>query len=210
MWTLWLAAPAFAEDEAPAEPTEECADDCGRRERKPLRHDLVGEVYVQGLRQGGAALGGGANLVQGWGFLKADARGESYQHWIGRATIGLDLFPRSRFDLTLGVFAGTVGHGGGDDVAPIEDGSEVAMDDGRWHFSPTVGTELGIGTGIGPVSFRWQHARGGGDERFSEDTVRVGFDLIRRRLTTFGQVVYFDPDSDPGAGGFGVGAALRI
>jgi hypothetical protein len=206
MWTLVLAAPAFAE-EAPSEAPEPCEDDCGRREKKPMRHDLTGEVYVQGLANGGAALGGAADLVQGMGFLKLDARGESYQHWIGRGTIGIDLFPRSRFDLTFGVFAGTVGHAVSIDDEGIDD---ALVEDTHWRFSPTLGTEFGIGTGFGPVSVRWEHARGGGDERFTEDQLRVGFDIVRRRFTTFGQVVYFDPESDPGASGFGVGAALRI
>ncbi len=211
MWTFLLSSwPAFADDCADACEQEDCGCPEGepRREKKPMRHDLTGEIYVQGIANGGAALGGAADLVQGMGFLKLDARGESYQHWIGRGTIGIDLFPRSRFDLTLGVFAGTVGHAiGGDDETPS---GELDMDDAHWRFSPTLGTELGLGTGFGPVSIRWEHARGGGDERFSENSLRVGFDIVRRRFTTFGQVVYFEPESDPGATGVGIGAALRI
>jgi hypothetical protein len=199
MWTLFLAAPAFADevpaddsaggDDASDEHSDACESGCGRH-KKPMRHDLTGELYVQALADGGSALGGAADLVQGLGFLKVDARGESYQHWIGRATIGIDAFPRSRFDLTFGVFAGTVGH-----VIPItEDGIEAT----NWHFSPTIGTEFGIGTGLGPVTVRWENAQGGGDERFRES------------FTTFGQVVYFAPESDPDATGVGIGAALRI
>ena len=208
MWMPFLAAPAFAEEAAAdeavdsddAEKADSC-DGCGRH-KKPMRHDLTGELYVQALADGGSALGGGADLVQGLGFLKVDARGESYQHWIGRATIGIDAFPRSRFDLTFGVFAGTVGH-----VIPItEDGIEAT----NWHFSPTIGTEFGIGTGLGPVTVRWENAQGGGDERFRESTLRLGFDIVRNRFTTFGQVVYFAPESDPDATGVGIGAALRI
>jgi hypothetical protein len=210
MWTLFLASPAFAEEapadegtEAPAvEAADSCEHGCGRKEKKPMRHDLTGEMYVQGLADGGTALGGGAELVQGLGFLKVDARGESYQHWIGRATIGIDAFPRSRFDLTFGVFAGSVGHA----VAIDEEGIEAT----RWRFSPTVGTEFGIGTGFGPVTVRWESAQGGGDERFREGTLRLGFDIVRDRFTTFGQVVYFEPEGDPAASGFGLGAALRI
>jgi len=213
MWTLFLAAPALADD-APVDATssdeaadsdDDDADSCDRgcsRHKKPMRHDLTGELYVQGLADGGSALGGAADLVQGMGFLKIDARGESYQHWIGRGTIGVDLFPRSRFDLTFGVFAGTVGHA----IAVDEDGIEAT----RWHYSPTIGTEFGIGTGFGPVTVRWESAQGGGDERFRESTLRLGFDIVRNRFTTFGQVVYFEPESDPGATGVGIGAALRI
>ena len=210
MWTLFLAPPAFAE-EAPASedaPSEDASEPCeydgcgGKKEKKPMRHDLTGEIYVQALADGATALGGGADLVQGLGFLKVDARGESYQHWIGRATIGIDAFPRSRFDLTFGVFAGSVGH-----VIEIDDDGIEAT---NWHFSPTIGTEFGIGTGFGPVTVRWENAQGGGDERFRESTLRLGFDIIRNRFTTFGQVVYFEPDSDPGATGFGIGGALRI
>jgi len=211
MWTLFLAAPAFADD-VPAddsagsdEAADTAADSCERgcgRHKKPMRHDLTGELYVQALADGASALGGAADLVQGWGFLKLDARGESYQHWIGRGTIGLDAFPRSRFDLTFGVFAGTVGH-----VVEIDEDGVAAT---HWRFSPTLGTEFGLGTGFGPVTVRWEHAQGGGDERFSEDTMRVGFDIVRNRFNTFGQVVYFDPESDAGASGFGIGAALRI
>src|SRR3982751_622489 len=186
MWTLFLAAPALADD-APADATssdeaadsddddaDSCDSGCGRH-KKPMRHDLTGELYVQGLADGGAALGGAADLVQGMGFLKIDARGESYQHWIGRGTIGVDLFPRSRFDLTFGVFAGSVGH----NVAVDENGIEAT----HWHFSPTIGTEFGIGTGFVPVTVRWESAQGGGDERFRESTLRVGFDLVRNRFT---------------------------
>lgn len=140
--------------------------------------------------------------MQGLGFLKVDARGESYQHWIGRATIGIDAFPRSRFDLTFGVFAGTVGRA----IEIDEDGIEAT----RWHYSPTVGTEFGLGTGFGPVTVRWETASGGGDERFRESTLRLGFDIVKNRFTTFGQVVYFAPESDPDATGVGIGAALRI
>jgi hypothetical protein len=215
MWTLFLAAPAIAQD-APADDdstvsdeaadsddddADSCDSGCGRH-KKPMRHDLTGELYVQGLADGGTALGGGADLVQGLGFLKVDARGESYQHWIGRATIGIDAFPRSRFDLTFGVFAGTVGHA----VAVDQDSIEAT----QWHFSPTIGTEFGIGTGIGPVTIHWENAQGGGDERFRESTLRLGFDIVRNRFNTFGQVVYFEPESDPGATGVGIGAALRI
>lgn len=212
MWMPFLA-PAFAE-EAPAdeaadsdqaadsgEVADPCKDGCGRH-KKPMRHDLTGELYVQGLADGGAALGGAADLVQGLGFLKIDARGESYQHWIGRATIGVDAFPRSRFDLTFGVFAGTVGHV----VAIDEDGIEAT----HWNFSPTIGTEFGLGTGFGPVTVRWENAQGGGDERFRESTLRLGFDIVKNRFTTFGQVVYFAPESNPDATGVGIGAALRI
>jgi hypothetical protein len=207
---LVLAAPVFAQDppadDAPADQGDEAEgkNGCGWKngEKKPMRHDLTGEIYVQGLQNGGAALGGAIDLVQGWGFLKLDARGESYQHWIGRGTIGLDAFPRSRFDLTFGVFAGSVGH--------VVDVNDDGIAETSWRFAPTIGTEFGIGTGLGPVTVRWEHAEGGGDQRFSEGTLRLGFDIVKNKFNTFGQVVYFDPDEEEGASGFGIGAALRI
>jgi hypothetical protein len=78
--------------------------------------------------------------------------------------------------------------------------------------TPSFATQatFDTGKGFGPVTVRWENAQGGGDERFGESTLRLGFDIVRNRFTMFGQVVYFAPESDPDATGVGIGAALRI
>lgn len=154
------------------------------------------EGFVQTIEHG-VALGAGGRLVQGPGFLSVQARGESHEHWIGRGTIGIDIFSKSKFDLTLGLFAGTVGR-------HIEPG---------FALRPTTGFEFGIGTRIGPVSGHYTHAGafdGFLEDELTENTWRLSWHFADE-LAVFGQYLRFDPgETGPSSGGVGAGAVLTF
>ncbi len=112
------------------------------------------------------------------GFLALEGRTVFEEGWMGRGTVGLDLFGGSDgFDLTLGAFLGSHGTF----CEPV-----VAV-------SPAVGFEFGIGIGIGPVRGRYRHIHGGsgggsGLFTFAENEWRLGFRLPGD-VTVYGQVM---------------------
>lgn len=172
---LLLSAPAFAGDGA----------------------DVTLEAYGQQMFGDGAGLGLGARLQPGSAFVAAEGRGLVGGHWIGRGTIGFDLFGGSEtLDLTGGLFLGTTGG-----WAPV----------GLSGIDPTAGLELGLGVNLGPVRARYRHAdgfRGPLEEHLTENEWRLGFELGKLQL--FGQYLRFNPGEEQAVGGFGAGASMSF
>ena len=187
MWLLLV--PSLARAEPSDTPTDEASSSTEVSERS--RSHLSSEVFVQGIEHG-LAVGGGAELVQGRGFLRGEATGASGSRWIGKGTVGVDIFPRSKFDLTVGLFAGTVGQY----VLPA------------WDFRPLAGCELGLGTRLGPISARYRHAEAFGGE-IAQDELRATYHL-GKAIAVFGQATYLDPRDDMESTAGGVGAMLTI
>lgn len=163
--------------------------------------DLSLEAYGQQVVGDGPSvgLGLGARLQATRAtFVAAEGRGTPGGHWIGRGTVGLDLFGGSEtIDLTAGLFLGTTGS-----WAPV--GANVV--------DPTAGFELGLGLNLGPVRGRYRHAdgfRGPLQSRLTENEWRLGYELGRVQL--FGQYLRFNPGDDSARiGGFGAGASMTF
>lgn len=163
--------------------------------------DISLEAYGQQVAGDGPGVGlglGGRLNAGGPAFLSVDARGAVGGHWIGRGTVGLDIFGGSEtIDFTAGLFLGTTGS-----WAPM--GASVV--------DPTAGFELGLGLNVGPVRGRYRHAdgfRGPLESRLTENEWRLGFELGRMQL--FGQYVRFNPGDDSARiGGLGAGASLTF
>lgn len=155
------------------------------------------EAYGQQMFGDGAGLGLGARVQPGSAFIAAEGRSIFGGHWIGRGTIGLDLFGGSEvIDLTGGLFLGTTGS-----WAPV----------GLSTVDPTAGLELGIGVNAGPVRARYRHANGFTgplEEHLTENEWRLGFEL--GRLQFFGQYLRFNPGEEQAVGGFGAGASMTF
>lgn len=155
------------------------------------------EAYGQQMVGDGAGVGLGARLQPGSAFIAAEGRGLVGGHWIGRGTIGFDLFGGSEtLDLTGGLFLGTTGG-----IAPV----------GFSAVDPTAGVELGVGLNLGPVRGRYRHAngfRGPLEAHLTENEWRLGFEV--GRLQVFGQYLRFNPGEDQAMGGFGAGASMTF
>ena len=157
------------------------------------------EAYGQQMLGDGPGLGIGARFEPGKAaFLSAEARSVFGGHWIGRGTVGLDIFGGSEtIDLTAGLFLGSTG-------------TWVPM--GLSTADPTAGFELGFGLNVGPVRGRYRHAngfRGPLEEHLTENEWRLGFGF-GDRLQVFGQYVRFNPGDQEAIGGLGAGASLTF
>lgn len=163
--------------------------------------DVTVEAYGQQVVGDGPGVGlglAGRLNAGGPAFLAVEGRGAVGGHWIGRGTVGLDLFGGSEtIDVTGGLFLGTTGS-----WAPL--GASVV--------DPTAGIELGLGLNVGPVRGRYRHAdgfRGPLEARLTENEWRLGFEV--GRLQVFGQYVRFNPgDDSQRIGGLGAGASLTF
>jgi hypothetical protein len=141
-------------------------------------------------------------------FIGVDGRATPGDGAIGRATAGLDVFPKSRFDLTFGAFLG--GQGGRLDLAGEVDPPVV-------YVSPAVGFEFGLGLGIGPLRGRYRYIRGGrtayedGPTLFAENQWRLGLELPAGVLF-YGEVIdaVNERDDDVRRIGAGLGAQITF
>ena len=133
------------------------------------------------------------------GFLAVEGRTVFQEGWMGRGSVGLDLFGRSEtFDLTLGAFLGS--HGTFHEPVVL--------------VSPCVGFEFGIGIGIGPVRGRYRHIQGGSDAgsgiyTFAENEWRLGFRLPAD-VTVYGQVMNTLQEHGEDVDRLGVGAGAQV
>lgn len=162
--------------------------------------DVQVEAFGTQLQDQHASVGLGLGARVGAGgpaFLAGDVRVSPHASWIGRGTVGLDVFGSSEtLDLTLGLFLGTTGW-----TRPLAASS----------VDPTAGFELGFGLNPGPVRARYRHLdgfRGPLEARLTEDEWRLGIEL--GRVQVFGQHTRFNPGEDPKERGFGAGASLRF
>lgn len=156
------------------------------------------ELYLQGSPTGGVGTGLGGRLEAGMPFVAVEAFGMSGGDWLGRATVGLDLFGKSdRFDLTLGLYLGSTGNW----LVPSLSKATV-----------TAGGEFGIGGRIGPLGARFRHLdgfRGPLEARLTQDELRVGWNF-GERVEIFAQYVRFNPGEGSPIGGYGAGGMLRF
>lgn len=160
--------------------------------------DVTVEAYGQQLTGDGVGLGlAGRVQATRATFIAAEARSSFGGHWIGRGTVGIDLFGASEtIDLTAGLFLGTTGS-----WVPV----------GTNAIDPTAGFELGVGLNVGPVRGRYRHAdgfRGPLEYHLTENEWRLGYEIGRLQL--FGQYVRFNPGVDQAVGGFGAGASMTF
>ena len=113
--------------------------------------------------------------------------------WVGRAGAGVDLFGAGPWDLTLGLFIGTVGSWSHEEARRILTGLPVA------------GTEVAVGV-EGDRLFgraRWLGGIGPVDPWLSEHELTAGYKLLPR-VHLFGQWVRVGRPGD-GSGGLGLG-----
>ncbi|NOY24827.1 MAG: hypothetical protein GXP62_03050 [Oligoflexia bacterium] len=160
--------------------------------------DVILEAYGQQLTGDGLGLGlGGRVQATRAAFLSVEGRGTVGGTWLGRGTVGLDLFGGSEtIDLTLGLFLGTTGSWDPLLANPVD---------------PTAGFELGLGLNLGPVRGRYRHAdgfRGPLEYRLTQNDWRLGYELGRTQF--FGQYVRFNPGETRVVGGFGLGMSMTF
>ncbi|MBN1336529.1 MAG: hypothetical protein JXB39_11260 [Deltaproteobacteria bacterium] len=166
----------------------------------PARAEVAVEATGLAMVQAGPATALGVRL-QGdkGGFLALEGRTVFREGWMGRGTVGIDLFGGSdAFDVTFGAFLGS--HGTLCEPVVV--------------VSPTVGLEFGIGLGIGPVQGRYRHIRGGSDAgrgpyTFAENEWRLGFRLPAD-VTVYGQVMNTLHEHGQDVDRLGVGAGATV
>ncbi len=200
--SLGLAALCLAPGRAAAQDGDTCepvAETAPPSVSASTPHTVTFELYGQQGFDAGVGLGAGARLHPGRSaFLNLEARGLVGDHWIGRGTIGLDLFGGwEAFDLTGGLFLGTTGA-----WAPVSIDTAIA---------PTAGLELGVGVNLGPIRARYRHAdgfKGPLESHLTENEWRLGYQV--GRLQIFGQYLRFNPGDEVPVGGFGLGGAATF
>ena len=156
------------------------------------------EAVLQARPQDGGAVGtsGGVRVGLGSLFVAGEGRALGAGVWIGRGTVGLDLFGGSeKLDLTVGGFAGMTGG--------------LVPDLGA---SPTTGVEVGLGVNAGRFSARYRRAMGltgAWTGALSEDELRAGWRFGEaRRLYAFGQAVALRASDPAASDAVGLGAGL--
>jgi hypothetical protein len=142
--------------------------------------------------------GGGVRVGLGSLFLAGEGRALGQGAWIGRGTVGLDLFSRSEtVDLTVGGFAGMTGG-----LVP------------NLGATPTYGVELGLGVNAGRFSARYRRAMGltgAWTGALSEDELRAGWRFgEEQRLFAFGQAVALRASHPDATDAVGLGAGLSL
>ncbi len=121
--------------------------------------------------------------------------------WSGRVGAGVDVFGKSNWDLTLGLFLGTAG---------IWDRE---IDRAVLYATPIGGTEIGLGVEGDRLfgRYRWLMGWGAGEvsEVLTENELTVGY-KVTNALHLYGQWLRLNPGESEKESGVGLGARLAF
>jgi hypothetical protein len=119
--------------------------------------------------------------------------------WTGRVGAGLDVFGRSEWDLTFGLFLGSAGEW------------DRQTEQAALYAAPIAGTEIGLGYEGDRLfgRYRWLGGIGGGpiDELLTENELTIGYKVLRS-VHVYGQYLVLSPGELDNQAGVGLGARV--